>query len=418
MFRSCFLGVKHFVYAVAVLAILACLTEIGLRIYDSATGQITRRDAYDRGIVCKNWFVHHTLKPSRTFTSKDPDAGERIRITVNSLGLRGAEPEIPKPNGLLRIICLGDDATFALSVSDAETFCRRLQEELATELDRQVEVINAGVPDYCPLLSYLQYRHQLLALDPDLVILNFDPTDVADDYHVRRYAAVNRDGVALSCTHPDFESTLRSKGKREPMLLFPQFARQKINRLVADQTLGERSRSIESNKCRYLWLDDAPAEWQVYIDQAVSPLRSLDELARSRGAKFLVAACPAPWQISSSASSGDGVRERNGVARNACFTSRRPFDVVAQACRTDQIPFLDSTDAFLEAPQPDRLFQINSAMLSFEGHAVYAKELAAFVLESAFGANDKIYPANDAPPLSQAGFSAPFRDDSNRSKRQ
>src|SRR5579872_6776339 len=184
MIRSCFLWVKHLVYAVAVLATLACLLEIGLRVYDSATAQVTRRDLYDRGLVCKNWFVHHTLKPSRVFAVNNPDTGERVRVAVNSLGVRGVEPEIPKPRGTLRIVCLGDDSTLATFIPEADTFCSQLRQELTTQLNRPVEVINAGVPDYCPLLSYLQLRHELLAREPDLVILNFDPSDVADDYQV------------------------------------------------------------------------------------------------------------------------------------------------------------------------------------------------------------------------------------------
>src|SRR5580692_83909 len=118
MIRSCLLWIKHLVYAVVVLAILACLLEIGLRVYDSATAQVTRRELYDRGMVCKNWFVHHTLKPSRVFAAKNPDSGQRVRVAVNSLGFRGSEPAVPKPRGTIRIVCLGDDATFAPAIPE------------------------------------------------------------------------------------------------------------------------------------------------------------------------------------------------------------------------------------------------------------------------------------------------------------
>ncbi|MBI3862367.1 MAG: SGNH/GDSL hydrolase family protein [Planctomycetia bacterium] len=403
MIRSCLLWVKHLVYAVAVLAILACLMEIGLRVYDSATAQVTRRDLYDRGMVCKSWFVHHSLKPSRAFAAKDPDSGQRVRVNVNSLGLRGPEPAMPKPPGTIRIICLGDDATFAPTIPEADTFCSQLRATLTARMGRQVEVINAGVPDYCPLLSALKFRHELLALAPDLVILNFDMSDVADDYEVRRFAVVNREGTPLSCSHPALEMPRQGKRPRENVLLLPQFARQKVNDLLANRTLGESSRSIDSPKCRYMWLDDTPPDWSVYIDQTLSPLRPLDDMARGMGAKLLIAACPAPWQASPQASNGEGVREQAGIGKDACFKSRRPFEIIGQFCKTNQIPFCDLSPAFAADGQPERLYQKNAAALSIAGHALYASSLAEFVLEQAHApasSPGSPGPANQVPQAS------------------
>src|SRR5579872_1253981 len=341
MIRSCFQWCKHLVYAVVVLATLACLLEVALRVYDSATAQVTRCELYDRGMVCKSWFVHHTLKPSHRFTVKNPDTGQTVRVDVNSRGLRGPEPVVPKPRSTFRILCLGDDSTFAGFVGESETFCAVLQGQLAGRIAAQVEVINAGIPEYCPLLSYLQFRHELLALQPDLVVVNFDMSDVADDYQMRRYARLGRDGAPLSCAHPALEMPRHGKSQREEILLFPQFARRKLNGMLADRTLGEKSRSIESPKCRYLWLDDSPLDWSIHIGQALSPLKYLDELARGAGARLFVVACPAPWQISAQASNGEGVRDQAGLGSDVCFRSRRPFETIAEFCRAHEIPFCD-----------------------------------------------------------------------------
>jgi hypothetical protein len=380
MIRSCFLWCKHLVYAVIVLATLACLLEVGLRVYDSATAQVTRRDLYDRGMTCKSWFVHHTLKPSHQYSVKNPDSGQRVRVAVNSLGLRGHEPVVPKPRSTFRIICLGDDSTIACSTADTETFCAVLQGQLAGRIGSSVEVINAGIPDYCPLLSYLQFRHELLALQPDLIVLNFDMSDVADDYQLRRYASLGRDGAPLSCPHPALEMPRQGKSAHEGVLLFPQFARQKLNGLLADKTLGGKSRSIESPKCRYLWLEDQPPDWSIYIAQALSPLKHLDDLTRAGATRLIVAACPAPWQVSSQASSGEGVRDAAGISPDACFKSRRPFETIAEFCRTHEIPFCDVSGKFAQDGAPDRLYLNNAALFSPEGHALYGKELADFIL--------------------------------------
>ena len=381
MIRSCFLWFKHLVYAMAVLALVACLAEVALRVYDSATAQVTRCELYDRGLVCKSWFVHHSLKPSHNFSVKGPDTGERIRVSVNSLGLRGPEPAIPKPAGTYRILCLGDDSTFAQGVTEGETFCAVLQAELAGKSPAAaIEVINAGVPDYCPLLSYLQYRHELLSLQADLVILNFDMSGVADDYALRRHAVMSAAGVPLSCAHPGLElpRAARQRGS-DGALLAPQFARQKFNAILAERTLGEKSRSIDSPHCRYLWLEDQPPDWSIHISQALSPLAPLAELARGSGARLVVAACPAPWQVSASASNGEGVREQAGVPPDALFRSRRPFETIGDFCQSLGIRFCDVSVAFVQAEQPDRLYLKHAAAFSADGHVLYAHRLAEFV---------------------------------------
>jgi hypothetical protein len=381
MIRSCFLWCKHLVYAVAVLALVACLAEIGLRVYDSATAQVTRRELYDRGLVCKSWFLHHTLKPSRNFAIKSPDTGQRIRIAVNSLGLRGSEPVVPKPVGTYRVLCLGDDSTFAQGVAENETFCAVLQAELARQMPPSaIEVVNDGVPDYCPLLSFLQYRHDLLSLQPDLVILSFDMSDVADDYLLRRYTVMSSEGIPLSCAHPALEMPrAAAKAGREGALLLPQFARQQLNALLAERILSEKSRSIESPRCRYLWLDDQPPDWSIHIIQALSPLQHLAELSQAGGVQLVVAACPAPWQVSATASNGAGVREQAGVAGDAVLRSRRPFQTIADFCQARQIPFCDVSPAFVQSSEPAQLYLKNAAAFSPEGHALYAREIASFL---------------------------------------
>ncbi len=397
MIRSCFLWCKHLLYAVTVLALVACLAEVSLRVYDSATAQVTRRDLYDRGLICKSWFMHHTLKPSHTFSVKNPDTGGRVRVVVNSRGGRGSDPAVPKPEGTYRIICLGDDSTFAQAIPEPETFCAVLQAELTGRVASTVEVINAGVPDYCPMLSYLQFRNELMSLQPDLVVLNFDMSDIADDYQLRRQAVMNADGRPLSCANPALELPRSSrKSGREGMLLLPQFARQQLNSVLAERTLAEKSRSIESRRCRYLWLEDQPPDWSVHIALALGVIGHLDDLVRSNGGRLVVTAVPAPWQVSALASNGTGIREQAGVPQEAHFRSRRPFETLAEFCQTHNIPFCDLSTTFQKDNHPERLYLKGAAALSTEGHAVYGRELAGYLAQQISGA-----PSKSPEPLSQ-----------------
>ncbi|MSR58607.1 MAG: SGNH/GDSL hydrolase family protein [Planctomycetaceae bacterium] len=383
MIRSCVSWCRNLLYAVIVLALVLCLTEIGLRVYDSATGQVTRRELYDRGMVCKSWSVHHALKPSRTFSVKDPDSDERVRVVINALGLRGPEPVVPKPPDVYRVLCLGDEITLAPQTPESETFCARLQAELAAPDGRRVEVINAGIPDYCPLLSYLQLKHQLLSLAPDLVIVNFEMGDVADDYRIRRQVVMAAGGVPLSCTHPSLEiarpAGATDKKSADDVLLLPLWCRHKLTSLFAKQTLGDQPRSIDAPQGRYRWLEDQPPDWSLHVEHALAPLAHLGDLAGSLGARVVVVCSPAPWQVSADASRGEGVREQAGVEENALYRSRRPFEAIGDFCRKYDLALCDVSGAFQQSDRPERLFLKNAAVLSPAGHALYSQQLARFL---------------------------------------
>src|SRR5262249_61615194 len=100
------------------------------------------------------------------------------------------EREFPgaSPAGTKRILVLGDSFTEGVGVSAAETFTAQLQSLLdGAGLDRW-RIINAGVASYSPLLEYLYLKTQGLALEPDVVLLNLDLSDVYDDFEYAQRA--------------------------------------------------------------------------------------------------------------------------------------------------------------------------------------------------------------------------------------
>lgn len=407
------LRLKHLLCAVCALALLCALSEIGLRVYDSTTGQLTRGRLYDRGLVCKSWFCHHTLKPSQSFAVRHPDSDRRVKVTLNSYGLRGPEPSVPKPPGVYRILCLGDDVTFAPQVDESETFCAKLAEQLQQVSPIKIEVLNAGVPDYCPLLSYLQLKHQLLALQPDLVILNFDMSDIADDYHFRRFTAMDANGEPLSCQHPDLDlpKSMHS-AKVEDAFLLPEFLKCRARCLWSEQAFREKGLDISCPTGKYCWLADDPPDWSVHIEQAFTGVTAIQKLVNTIHGELIVALHPAPWQVSEIATDGPGVREKVGVEQGQRFGSTQPFQTISASCRAAGIPCSDSSPSFMNAENPEELFLKNAAAFSPEGHALQATELARYVVEQQIGlwGRGAIRPSTipeDSPPERHAAVPGP-----------
>jgi lysophospholipase L1-like esterase len=105
------------------------------------------------------------------------EAEFHVDVTHNALGFRGPEVSPAKPPGGIRVLMLGDSFTYGIGVADDESFSARLE-----ALDPRLEVLNTGVNGYGTAQELLLLRDQGLALDPDVVIVNFFWNDVGNNF--------------------------------------------------------------------------------------------------------------------------------------------------------------------------------------------------------------------------------------------
>ena len=97
----------------------------------------------------------------------DPLLGYRLNPTrenINSLGMRNAEVSPAKPEGLERIIVIGDSVAWP-----SNGFVKRVGDRLAG----RAEVINAAIPGYTTYQERMFFERDLLALDPDLLVVQY-----------------------------------------------------------------------------------------------------------------------------------------------------------------------------------------------------------------------------------------------------
>ncbi len=383
MVRSRLVFVKHLSLAVACLALCACGVEFLLHLHD-AWSQGVGCDS-ERNACIPSWTVHHQLRPDARISVTDPDDGTEITWRTNSFGLRGPEIEIPKPAGVYRVVCLGDESTLAAETPAAETFCARLAEMLARVSPAKIEVVNAGCPQSGPLLSYLTLRHNLMALSPDLVILHFDMSDLADDHRCRRSVRMQGE-LPLYCPHPELE---RKRTAQESywvtrLEMWRHGKRGLGYMLGCDEAPGD-AKDIESPRGVYAWLRDDAPDWTVYVEQTLGVLEQMADLCRRSHCEFVLSAVPCPWQISAEASCGPGVRARAGVEEHALYANRAPFDTLADFASRTRVGFCDAWAEFRQAERPERLFRKNAARFSPPGHELYARTMARFLVHTIAG---------------------------------
>ena len=145
-------------------------------------------------------YLHHALVPNSHAELRQPDFSYIQR--VNNLGLRGRDTTVEKPAGTRRILMLGDSFTMGKGVEDNQTFAVLVEEKVRAALKAcgggSVEVLNAGVDSYAPILSRLQFERNLARLSPDLVIENLDHSDLVQEAAYRKQSVRDARGEIVA----------------------------------------------------------------------------------------------------------------------------------------------------------------------------------------------------------------------------
>jgi hypothetical protein len=143
-----------------ILVVAVVAAEIGLRIVVHFTrGEDVVPSTVSRHDEKLGW----SLRPNSHASSSR--TGYRVDYRINSKGLRGRETSHEKPDGVFRIVLLGDSRTFGYGVPIEKHFSSVLE----GWFDR-VEVINLGVSGYGIDQELLRLRSEGFQYDPDLVI--------------------------------------------------------------------------------------------------------------------------------------------------------------------------------------------------------------------------------------------------------
>ena len=93
-------------------------------------------------------------------------------IHINSMGLRGTEVVIPKPDKSLRFITLGDSSIFGFGVPENNVFSEVAERLLNKKTNpKQVEAINGAIPGYSTYQSINLLNLRAWKMEPDLLVV-------------------------------------------------------------------------------------------------------------------------------------------------------------------------------------------------------------------------------------------------------
>ena len=106
----------------------------------------------------------------------DPDIPETM-VHINNQGVRGRYFPVKKPEGVKRVLILGDSNTFGYGVEEDDRF----SDLLSDMLPDSYEVMNFGVFGYATDQETLLFQRTGILYRPDIVVLGFSAGDLSDN---------------------------------------------------------------------------------------------------------------------------------------------------------------------------------------------------------------------------------------------
>ena len=147
------------------------------RIEDDAPARFSRTEVWAHA-------AHDIHQPDDELFWKLRPGYESGSVRTNRLGLRGPEVVTPKPDGVRRVLLLGDSTTFGFGLDEPAIFARRLGEELArtepaepADSADSYEIVNAGTIGYSSFQGKHRFEQLRDRLEPDLVVAMFGYND-------------------------------------------------------------------------------------------------------------------------------------------------------------------------------------------------------------------------------------------------
>lgn len=109
---------------------------------------------------------------------------KQAEVLTNNAGQRSRLPYTPKPDGVFRILCLGDSFVFGAAGAEADRFCDQIQAfyqaQGITVAGRRIETVAVGLPSWSTRQETAYLTARLDAYAPDVVLLLTVQNDITD----------------------------------------------------------------------------------------------------------------------------------------------------------------------------------------------------------------------------------------------
>jgi hypothetical protein len=322
--------------------------------------------------------LNHGFRPRSTVVMRTSEFA--YRISTNSAGFR--DREFPSDTSSEhRIAFLGDSYTEGCGVELDSAYVKQVERKLNALSDSRYFCMNFGVSSYSPIIEYLQLVTKVLEYHPDLVILNYNMTDVVDDSVYASVASFSSTGlpIAVEAVYPvgwgNQSRVLRwMKGIAQEHSYLWTFVRVSIaNQAGLLTTDAGRFKEVLFRHT----IDTSSERWAPRIEDSERYIGLVADTLRVRGIPFLLCVHPHGHQISSR----EWVKGRkaHGIP-DGDFRNSMIFAHLEKFSGLKGIPYLDISNA-LRSRSDGTLYYSWDGHWTNKGNRIAADTMAAYLLE-------------------------------------
>ncbi|MEM8710113.1 MAG: SGNH/GDSL hydrolase family protein [Planctomycetota bacterium] len=261
------------------------------------------------------------------------------KAEINGLGLRGHEPR-PEADGDqgLRIVCLGDSFTFGWGVEDDETFPVLVEEQLRSQVDVPVDVINCGLPGYNTYQELQLYRKLMSPLKPDFVVVAWYMNDLDP-------LSFGTTGTLAPLDHPLAGTALLdywSRNLSRKLIGLPKFEFVGFDQAAAT----ERKKVYDANNDS-IWKDSSSEVARPFVEGNLADMNSLLDAIEADGARPIVLAFPAVGQMDDLKKvRAEGSPEAYQELRSKMV---RVLNDLGELAAARSVPYVNLLDAYMDS---------------------------------------------------------------------
>jgi len=319
-----------------------------------------------------------------------------VPVTINAEGWRDVEHTVEKPEGVFRILLLGDSFTEAMQVPLEATYGRVLEDKLnQSEPEKRVEVINNGVSGYGTAGELLLFEEEGSRYRPDLVLLAFYPgNDImnnspeVEDTLIPVYAA---DGTIERVKPAGGEGRKpKAKGLLARSKAYRYFRRQLLTRhpdlakRLAAWGIGPRdgvktAKMFDGVPAAYFVYAPPDPVWEAAWDRTRRLLSDLKAETAKVGARLVVAVVssrdevyPEKWQE---------ILAAYPAMQGRAWDVEAPRRRIVDLCRTEGIPVIELTPAMRASGSHDLLHFSSDGHWTPAGHRLAGETIARALVE-------------------------------------
>jgi hypothetical protein len=219
------------------------------------------------------WDTHNDAEVGRVLLPNLKNTiANGVLTQTNALGLRERYFELPKPEGVLRVVLLGDSFVQGMGVEAQERIGPLLERYLvehATNWGRRLECLHIGVGGWNTIAECAYLRRILSELAPDLVIHVLVLNDLDDHMGVRGFGSLSsfaplRRGQTDALVYHGYPTRFTSPRNKNHLLMgFDYESRHRFEEMAA--AIGRLVTLIHQSGARYLaasyWINNNVKLW-------------------------------------------------------------------------------------------------------------------------------------------------------------